>query len=133
MYGQDTRPLWDDAYTWEGSWLSFQHIKRLLIRTSRSITPEETEGEDGLGWEDGVSTLVHQCQQEDRVVRRWLVFPPPSLTEFRIWTRAFKGHTNGERMAVWMPSYNERLGRDQWQEVRDHPFEGEEVDDGSFI
>ena len=126
IYGQDTKPLWDDAYTWQGSFLSFRRIERLLIRTSRSITPE-----DGLGWEDEVP--LHQRQQEDSVVRKWLVFPPPSLTEFRIWTKAFKGHTNGERIAVWMPSYNERLGRDQWQEVRDCPFEGEEVDDGSFI
>jgi len=131
IYGQDTKPLWDDAYTWQGSFLSFRRIERLLIRTSRSIIPEGTESEDGLGWEDDMS--LYQRQQEDSVVRKWLVFPPPSLIEFRIWTKAFKGHTNGERMAVWMPSYNERLGRDQWQEVRDHPFEGKEVDDGSFI
>lgn len=144
MYGQDTRPLWDDAFTWEGSWLSFQHIKRLLIRTSRSITPEETEYGDGLGYpehpnealqpEDEELTLVHQRQEEDTVVRQWLVFPPPSLAEFQIWTNAFKGHANGERRAVWMPIYNEYMDRDQWQQVRDHPFEVEEVRDidGTF-
>lgn len=136
MYGQDTRPLWDDAYTWEGSWLSFQHIKRLLIRTSRSITPEETEYGDGLGrpeHEDEVSTLVHQRQQEDSVVRQWLVFPPPSLAEFKIWTKAFKGRTNGECMAIWMPSYDELLDRDQWEEVYDEVEGVRACDDGTFV
>ena len=77
--------------------------------------------------------MLHQHQQEDSVVRKWLVFPPPSLTEFQIWTKVFKGHMNSEYMAVWMPSYNEHLGCNQWQKVCDHPFEGKEVDNGSFI
>jgi len=52
VYGQDSESLWDDAYTWECSLLSFCSLRRLLIRTSRSITPEETpsnESEGGLG------------------------------------------------------------------------------------
>lgn len=140
LYRQDTKPLWDDAYTWQGSWLSFQHIQQLLIQTSRSITSESKNGlgslehwEEELLLEDDMLKLVHQHQQEDSMVRGWLVFPPTSLREFWIWTKAFKGHMNGERMAIWMPSYDERRDCNQWQIVPDHSSKGEGVCDGDFI
>ena len=126
--------------------LSFQHLRRLLIRTSRPITPDETpisESEEELGYLEEALwledkelkmelKLAHQRQREDGVVRRWLVFPPPSLTEIVVWTKAFAGRTNGERMAAWMPKC-ERRGCSQWEVVRNHPIKGEEVYGGDFI
>ena len=126
--------------------LSFQHLRRLLIRTSRSITPDETpssESEDELRYPEALwpedeelkmeLKLAYQRQREDGVVRRWLVFPPPSLTEIVVWTKAFAGRMNGERMAAWMLKCDERRGRSWWEVVRNHPVKGEEVYGGDFI
>lgn len=129
VYGQEKIPLWDDAYTWEYGLQSFKHLRRLLVRTSHAITTSSSESDDGLGCLRG--KMVHQREQEDNVVRRWLTFLPPSLTEVQIWTKAFAGRANGERMAVWM--YSERRGFRGWEVVRNHPIEGEEVCGGSFI
>jgi len=152
VYGQDKPPLWADAYTWECSLVSFTHLTRLLIRTSRSITPspEETpssESEDKLGClkclkealhSEGKESkleheLVHQRQREDRVVRRWLISPPNSLIQILIWTKAFAGRTNGERLADWSLRYDEHRGCRQWDIFQNHPMKGEEVCGGIFI
>ena len=138
IYLQDETPLWDDPHTWEGGFLSFRHLERLLIQTSRSIAPEETLNEV-LQLEDEELKLElrldHRCQQEDDVVRRWLVSPPPALHGILIWTKAFAGRTNGERMAVRVLKDNsyEYWGYDRWEVVHDHPIEGEEVCGGDFI
>ena len=90
VLGQVKIPLWDDTYTWERGLLSFKHLQRLLIRTSRSITMPSSENEDGPQLGDKESKLelklAHQREQEDDVVRRWLVCLPSSLAEFRVWT-----------------------------------------------
>lgn len=82
---QDMVPLWADAYTWECNLVSFKNLTRLLIRTSCSITLEETpssEGKDKLGCLNHLKEalhledeelelelkLAHQCQQEDMVI-----------------------------------------------------------------
>ena len=62
-------PLWDDAYTWEGNFLSFTQLKRLLIRTPRSITPEEiprNKSEDELGYPKRPRVAV---QPEDKELK----------------------------------------------------------------
>ena len=121
--------------------MSFQHIRQLLIRTSRSITPEDELGypnhsEEALRPEDKESKLelklAHQRQREDNVIRTWVVFPPPSLREVRIWTQAFVGRTNGEHMAVWMLQDNE-WPDNEWDLVDNHPIKGEEVCGGDFV
>ena len=148
FYGQEMTPLWEDAYTWEGNFLLFTHLKRLLIRTSRSILPEEipsSESEDELGCPECPREafhpegedlklelkLAHRHQRENDVVRRWLISPPPFLTDFLIWTKAFAGRTNGERMTVRM--LDKRRGYNQWKVIYDHPIRGREVCDGMFI
>lgn len=132
VLGQVKIPLWDDVHTWERGLLSFKHLQRLLIRTSRSITVPSSGSKDGLQLGDEESKLelklAHQREQEDDVVRRWLVFLPSSLTETRVWTKAFAGRANGERMAVWMPKNNY-----QWEVICNHPIKGEEVCGGDFI
>jgi hypothetical protein len=127
--------------------LSFHKLRRLLIRTFRSITPKEmpsSESEGGLGYsrrqpeglrpEDEFELelkLSHQHRREDDVLRRWLVFPPPFLAEVQVWTKAFAGRMNGERMTVRKLTYS-RWGT-QWEMVSDKPIKGEEVCGGEFI
>ena len=147
---QDKIPLWADAYTWECNLVSFRNLTRLLIRTSRSITLEETpssEGKDKLGCPKHLKEalhledeelelelkLAHQRQQEDMVVRRWLIRPPDSLTQVLIWTKAFTGRTNGERLADWGLRYDESWGSRQWVVFRNRPAKDEEVCGGVFI
>jgi hypothetical protein len=133
LYRQEKISLWDDAYTWRSGLFSFKHLRRLLIRTSRSITTSE----DGVGYlpEDEELKLARQRQREDDVIRGWLVsLPQPSpLTEIKIWTKALAGRTNGERMAVWILKYNERWGCNRWEVVCNHPITGEEVCSADFI
>jgi hypothetical protein len=107
-----------------------------LIRTSRSITPDETpSGERDEENEEMELELKLACQRrrEDVVIRDWLVFPPPSLTEVRIWTKAFAGRTNGERMSTWVPSSSRYWDCDRWEVAENRPIEGEEVCGGDFI
>ena len=65
------------------------------------------------------------------MVLRWLISPPPKLTDFLIWTKAFAGRTNGERMVV--RKLDSHLGYDRWKVAYDHPIRGTEVCGGNFI
>lgn len=138
VYLQNETLLWDDPYRWEGSLLSFTHLERLLIQTSRSIVPEETPKE-ALQLEDEELKLelklAHRRQREDDVIRRWLVATPPALCGILIWTKAFAGRINGERMAVrtLKDDSDNYWGYDQWKILHDHPIKGEEVCGGDFI
>jgi hypothetical protein len=89
--------------------MSLQYLERLLLRTSRSL--KETP------------------RSEDRLVRQWTIHSPPKLKELLLWTKAFKGGINGERMVKWF-----REGTDcRWRKTFDQPGVGGRVDDGAFV
>jgi hypothetical protein len=126
---------WDDADRWEDGLRSLVVLERLLIRSSRSLKERHSsnsEGEDWLGpvqpEHEGVE-LVRQCQQEDDQVRQWLIFSPPCLAHFTIWTKAFAGGTKGERLVTWRHD----AMRFRWHKVFEQPTEGKEVDGGDFV
>jgi hypothetical protein len=79
-------------------------------------------------------SLALRRQREDNVIRQWLVMYPPCLRELRIWTKAFAGRTNGERLVGWMlKGYIDGRSGPQWEVVDNHPIIGEEVSGGDFI
>lgn len=137
------KPLWDDAFMWHGNFLSFTNLRRLLMRTSRSIIPEVTHSrESEVGYSECPKKavrskleleLAHLRRQEDNVVRDWLVSPPDHLNDIVVWTKAFAGRTNGERMVFRTRMPNESQGYNDWEVVRDDPIKGKEVCSGSFM
>jgi hypothetical protein len=126
---------WDDADRWEDGLRSLLFLQRLLIRSSRSL--RERLGSEGGDWlgpvqleHEGLES-VRRCQREDDEVRKWLLFSPPHLTHFVIWTKAFAGGAKGERLVTWGPN---EMGVG-WHKVFDQPIKGgdSEFDESAFV
>jgi hypothetical protein len=84
VYRQNKKPLWDNAYMWQGSLLSFTHLIWLLIWASHSITPNKTPSSEHKNEEMELELkLACQCRQEHAIIWEWLVFPPLLSLKFR--------------------------------------------------
>lgn len=75
---------------------------------------------------------LKQRQREDKVIRRWLTFPPHSLTEMKVWTKAFAGRANGERMAVCTRTHDKDSDTAAKWNVTNFPESNEELCGSTF-
>jgi len=74
-------------------------------------------------------SLKETPSSEDGLVRQWTILSPPKLKELLLWTKAFKGSTNGERIVTWLCEEMDC----RWHKTFEQPGEDGRVDGGAFM